>query len=529
MIRFAGCSTLVALLIAFVSIVAGGGLQPTPVAAHPLGNFTVNTYSRLAIYADAIQVRYVLDMAEIPTFQERQRIDTDADGAISEGEARAYIDARAPAIVANVELTLDGARADLEAVAPMLEFVDGDGGLETLRLAFWLEVPLSSADAAGPSVALRYADGNYTGRLGWRELIVQPTDSALLGTFASDDPTNELRAYPADQLRSPRMTREVALEFIPGITSAPPLPESVSAPSTPTDMAAAPGSLERTGESSGLSFGRFEELIAPDRLTLPLAVIALLGAAAFGAVHALEPGHGKTLVAAYFVGTRGTAPQAVLLGLIVAATHTVGVFAIGVVTLVGSKYVLPEDLYPWLSAASGLVLAAIGFTLLRPRLIAMLRHRLADRAPVGEPVAPDHHHGEGHGHDHGPSGHSHVPPPEAGGDGPPWRGLIALGLADGLVPTPSTLVVLLAAVSLDRVPLGLALIAAFSLGFGAVLTALALAFVYARRWFARVRSERRRLQFASRFALGSALPMLAALVLMAVGLTLSARSLGDVM
>ena len=97
------------------------------------------------------------------------------------------------------------------------------------------------------------------------------------------------------------------------------------------------------------------------------------------------------------------------------------------------------------------------------------------------------------------------------------------------MPTPSTLVVLLAAVSLDRVPLGLALIAAFSLGFGAVLTALALAFVYARRWFARVRSERRRLQFASRFALGSALPMLAALVLMAVGLTLSARSLGDVM
>jgi ABC-type nickel/cobalt efflux system permease component RcnA len=315
--------------------------------------------------------------------------------------------------------------------------------------------------------------------------------------------------------------RSLAFVFTPGLATAPPIEVPLASPTSLTSGVAAEAAAEpRAGGLGGL--------IAPERVTAPLVVLSLLGAAAFGAVHALEPGHGKTLVAAYFVGTRGTAPQAVLLGLIVAATHTVGVFAIGVVTLVGSKYVLPEELYPWLSAASGLVLAAIGITLLRPRLVRLLRRRLGDRGEHSHDHAHAHEHEHGHDHSHTAHGHSHVPR-RAEGDGPPWRGLIALGLADGLVPTPSTLVVLLAAVSLDRVLLGLGLIAAFSAGFGAVLTGLALVFVYARRWFGRLRWERGRPGLGGRALVEQGLPALAGLVLVGVGLSLSARSLVDVL
>jgi len=523
-LRSAVTGVVLALLLAVFAISAA---TPRAVSAHPLGNFTVNTYSRLELYGDAIRVRYVLDMAEIPAFQERQRIDTNDDEVVSTEEADAYVAGRLPALLQNVALTLDGTPLTLEAASPALTFQPGEAGLETLRLTFWIDAPL----AAGIDRAdVRYTDTNYRDRLGWRELIVQPHDSEIGGAVLTDDPTNELREYPADRLKSPRVTRQLAFSFTPGSTSAPALAAStdqLTSEVAPIAEAEAPAAVPQARRG-------FAALIAPERVTLPLAIIALLAATTFGAVHALEPGHGKTLVAAYFVGTRGTAPQAVLLGLIVAATHTVGVFAIGTVTLVGSKYILPEDLYPWLSAASGLVLAAIGLALLRPRLAALARRRLSsDARHATEPHAHDGHHHHTHGHHHGPGGHTHAPLPESGADGPPWRGLVALGLADGLVPTPSTLVVLLAAVSLDRVALGLGLIAAFSLGFGAVLTALALAFVYARRWFARVdlgaSAERSVFGFASRLPVATTLPVIAALVLVAVGLTLSARSIGDVL
>ena len=510
-------AALGAVIVGLVGAMALALAAPRTAAAHPLGNFTVNTYSRIEPYADAVRVRYVVDMAEIPAFQERQRIDRDGDGTLTEAERDAYLDGQTSELVAGLELVLDGRRVELAAIAPTLELLPGQGGLETLRLAFWVEANL---DGEAGAVELAYRDGNYADRLGWREVIVGPGDSAIDGDVATDDPTNELRSYPADRLESPRVVRGLAFAFTPGLATAPPIEVALASPAS---GAVSEGAVEqRAGGLGGL--------IAPERVTAPLVVLSLLGAAAFGAVHALEPGHGKTLVAAYFVGTRGTAPQAVLLGLIVAATHTVGVFAIGVVTLVGSRYVLPEELYPWLSAASGLVLAAIGITLLRPRLVRVLQRRLGDRGEHLDDHAHAHEHEDGHhhDHDHGAHGHSHVPQ-RGPTEGPPWRGLIALGLADGLVPTPSTLVVLLAAVSLDRVVLGLGLIAAFSAGFGAVLTGLALVFVYARRWFGQLRWERGRPGLGVRALVEQGLPVLAGLVLVGVGLSLSARSLVDVL
>jgi ABC-type nickel/cobalt efflux system permease component RcnA len=188
---------------------------------------------------------------------------------------------------------------------------------------------------------------------------------------------------------------------------------------------------------------------------------AMLAAFAFGAVHALSPGHGKTLVAAYLVGSRGTPRHAVLLGLMVTFTHTVSVFGLGLVTLYLSRFVLPETITPVLGAISGGMIVWVGATLLYRRTVG----RRAVQAAAG--LAHDH--GEGRVH-------THVP------DEVSVSGLIALGASGGLVPCPSALVLLLTSVSLGRITLGLTLLVAFSAGLAVVLTAVGLAVLYAKSW-----------------------------------------------
>src|SRR5207237_365252 len=176
-------------------------------------------------------------------------------------------------------------------------------------------------------------------------------------------------------------------------------------------------------------FCRPRRPLAPE---LPRRARRTRAALFWGAAHALSPGHGKTIVTAYLVGQRGTPRHAALLGLIVTATHTIGVFSLGFVTLALSQFVVPDRLYPWLNLVSGVLVVAIGASVLRSRL----RHRNA------------HEHGHDRHHEHGPSG----------------RSLVAVGVSGGLLPCPSALVVLLAAISLHRIAFGLLLIVAFSAG-----------------------------------------------------------------
>jgi ABC-type nickel/cobalt efflux system permease component RcnA len=208
-------------------------------------------------------------------------------------------------------------------------------------------------------------------------------------------------------------------------------------------------------------------------------VLLLLAAFGWGALHALSPGHGKSMVAAYLVGTRGTARHAVALGATVTIAHTAGVFALGLVTLALSQYVLPEDLYPWLTLASGLLVVGVGLTVLRSRVRARRHHH--------------HHH---HHHDHDVS----------------WKALVAMGASAGLIPCPSALVVLLGALSQHEVGLGLLLITAFSLGLAATITGIGIAVVYARTLLGRF-------DFSSKTA--TALPALSALVIVVVGCVLT--------
>jgi nickel/cobalt exporter len=206
-----------------------------------------------------------------------------------------------------------------------------------------------------------------------------------------------------------------------------------------------------------------------------LVLGALLVAALLGAFHALTPGHGKTIVGAYLVGSRGTWKHAVFLGLVVTATHTLGVYVLGAATLVASAWVLPERLLPWLSVASGLLVVAVGASILQQRLAIAIH---------GHAHGGHRDHAHGHHHHHGEhAGHSHLPP---AGAAPSLRNLLALGVSGGLLPCPSALVVMLGAIALGRTAFGLALILAFSTGLAAVLTAIGLALVFARGLFERL-------------------------------------------
>jgi high-affinity nickel-transport protein len=234
---------------------------------------------------------------------------------------------------------------------------------------------------------------------------------------------------------------------------------------------------------------KFTELVSTRNMSFWFLFTAAMIAAGLGALHALEPGHGKTIVAAYLVGSRGTPRHAVLLGLIVTAAHTAGVYLLGFITLYVSRWIVPEQLYPWLGIISGLTIAGLASYLFL-------------RAWTSE--AADHSHEPGQSHD-------------ASVAGVPLRQLLTLGITGGMVPCPAALVVLLSALSLHRVGLGLFLIVAFSLGLAAVLIVIGLSMVYARQFMARWKGDG---PFAKRW-----LPVFSSGTMLVLGLAIAVQSL----
>ena len=427
-------------------------------AAHPLGNFTVNRYAGIELAGSTIYVRYALDLAEIPSYQLRDEVRRPAYAA---------------RLARDLELVLDGKRFPLRVVERRLATSPGAGGLETVRLDV-----VYAADGGG-GTALRFQDHAFPGRIGWREVTVSGRDGArvLESTAPATSESDALRAYPSDLLRSPLDTASAQATIRLGGDSG--SPATIDARPEPAHD---PGGFEALIERGELSFG--------------VLALSLLIAAFWGAAHALTPGHGKALVAAYLVGTKGTPTHAFMLGATVTVAHTAGVFAIGLVTLALSQFILPEQLYPWLTLASGLLVVVVG--------ASVLRHRLRTR---GHGHA--HHH-----HDHGHDPHHHHD------DGLTSKGILGVGVAAGLLPCPSALVVLLSAIALHRVGLGLALIVAFSVGLAATITGIGLVAVYARRAFGRLSLEG---------PIVRALPSVSAALILVVGLAITARALPGVL
>jgi nickel/cobalt exporter len=426
-------------------------LVPGVASAHPLGNFSVNHLAEVSVSTDRVDVRYVLDQAEIPTFQERGLPDAEVIA-----RKRAEVQRR-------LVLTVDGRRVALRPSGEAtISHPPGAGGLRTTRL----ELPLTATVTAPRRVAVR--DGTFPGRVGWHAVVARPgRGTAVRSDVPSSDPTEELRHYPQDALSSPADVRAAALTVAPGSGSV-----------------AAPDGQQRAGSGGQEREDVLSRAFSDAAAGQGVLVLLLLTAFAWGAIHALSPGHGKAMVAAYLVGTRGKARHAVALGATVTLTHTAGVFALGLVALGLSEYVLPEDLYPWLNLVSGLLVVGVGAFVLRKNV---RRRRYA------------HHHHHHHHHAQQLS----------------WRGVVAMGAAAGLIPCPSALVVLLGAVAQGQIALGMVMIVAFSLGLAMTLTILGLGVVYAGRALARLNVSSR---------LVTALPAVSAVLIVGVGLVLTANA-----
>ena len=508
---------------------------PTAAFAHPLGNFTINHYAGLNVSREMIEIDYVLDMAEIPAFQEIALFDANGDGQPDSAEAAAYHAAKCESFRSDLDLHVNNQSMPIALASSNVDFPGGAGGLLTLRLTCGFTVPLSEE-----TTNISFTDNSYPERLGWREIVVTGNEVSLQGEFASLSISQRLTAYPDDMLSSPLDQREIS--FAVDLSS-------VSVPSQATDQQAS--SLSTNREDA------FTRLITLENLTLPTILLALGISFVWGATHAMTPGHGKTIVGAYLVGSRGTIKHALYLGLTTTITHTLGVFVLGLITLFAAQYIVPEKLYPWMSLLSGLFVVGIGLNLfiqrfrssklngsfgrLKPSLSKLQpdyspalqsaktntghahAHRFVLASPRGHTSSHDHHHHdhdehhhdhEHHDHHHGPVGNSHTPPEEI-----TWRNLLALGVSGGLIPCPSALVVMLGAIALNRIGFGLILVLAFSLGLAGALTAIGMLFIYAGRLFERFPSQAKVLQF---------LPVLSALFVAVIGAAISIKALAEI-
>jgi nickel/cobalt transporter (NicO) family protein len=425
-------------------VLAGLALMaPAPALAHPLGNFTINRYAGVELSGSRVYVHYALDLAEIPTYQEGARFRRP-------GIARE--------LAARLHLIVEGDRVPLRVLSKQVQRRPGAGGLQTLRFD-----AVYDAGPSGRSVAFR--DENFAGRLGWKEVVVRADRGAQLLTSTAPErsASDMLRSYPKDLLQEPADSTSAKATLRPG-----------TLPGVPPALGSNPAAAHQGGS--------FESLIAREELGSGLILLSLALALFWGAAHALTPGHGKAIVAAYLVGSRGKARHALALGGIVTVTHTIGVFALGIVTLALSEFVVPEDFYPWLNLVSALLVVGVGLGVLRRRL-RRSRH---------------HHHHHHHDHDHSP------------------RGLIAVGISGGILPCPTALVVLLAAISLHRVGFGLLLIVAFSLGLASVITGIGVLAISAKQLFSRMSFEG---------AFVQVLPAASAAAIVALGLVMTFRSL----
>ncbi|MGW3398744.1 HoxN/HupN/NixA family nickel/cobalt transporter [Streptomyces hydrogenans] len=532
-------ATVAALLAAACSLTTPAAAA-TP--AHPLGNFTVNYHTGLVLHPDRIDATVIVDRAEIAALQERPLIDTDHNNTLTDAENARYARTTCTALASQLALRTAAGPSRWSPRAAQLTWEPGEAGLKTSRLTCTYIAPAPLERGGAINVDTHYD----TTRIGWREITAKGIGLSITGTdLPATSPTQELRRYPPDPLATPLDQHTAELQTTPadGTTNTP-------AP------AAGPA-----GTTAGRIASWFDALVSRHELTFPVGLLALLLAIVLGASHALLPGHGKTIMAAYLAGRRGTRRDAVTVGATVTFTHTAGVLVLGL-ALPTATHLAGETILAWLGLTSGLIVTAIGLWLLTRALRNKPAHDHHHHYPHGHSHSHHHHehrHPHEHEHEHGaghhpapstatragapesaaaatrtliapapvsasrktqehmPSGHTHAS--RSAGK----AGLIGMGIAGGLVPSPSALVVLLGAVALGRTAFGVLLVLAYGLGMAATLTLAGLLLLHVKHRIKKVGDHprlRRLVGTASRVG-----PVATSALVVVVGLGLAARAL----
>ncbi len=538
-----------------VAVITGVVVLGAPAAgAHPLGNFSVNHLNALRFESDRVVNEAVVDMAEIPTVQADSAVDTDGDGVASDDELARYGTARCDALSRAQTLRVDGVSVGFAVVDASFAYQPGQAGLPTGRL----ECDLVALADLSVATTVEFSDDFESDRVGWHEITAVGESARLVDPpVPAQSVSDGLRSYPDDRLSSPIDVRAASFTVVPGRGDS---------------LAAADGRDGISGNGVGLWSGAVDlvnrtvnDLVGRRHLTLGVGLLAVGLALVLGASHAMLPGHGKTVMAAYIAGRQGSIRDAVVVGATVTGTHTGGVLLLGL-ALTLSTSLAGESVLGWLGITSGLLVAGLGAGLLfglvgrrgtvRPGLAHGHTHGYSfDKAhghrhdhghehrQHGHEHDHDHDHdGHGHGHDHLADHHHHdnaegslltmpavrvvnaeVPAPPAARAS--RRGLVGMGIAGGLVPSPSALVILLSAIALGRTAFGVLLVIGYGLGMAATLTAAGVLLIKIRdRYQRRAHSGSGRVRaIAHRWEIVAPYGM-AALVLI-VGLGLTVRSL----
>jgi nickel/cobalt exporter len=516
------------------------GASPA-LSAHPMGNFSVNHYSRLYFRDSLVDLTYVLDLAEIPAFELLGQWQIDwKDQALLAGKS----ERQAKQWVANLMLSQGGRPLPLHVISVSAKAVEGAGGMPVLRISIAAQASLQPGEVA-------YQDRNYPGRAGWKEIVVDHNQSAVIRSSSqpAKDLSGGLTYYPADPAITPPQDLTARVNFTPAFLppvlreTVPAAPPQAASPSFSQQQPAAPGTVVRGDYLS--------KLLQRHTLEWRTILFGILAAFGLGAIHAMSPGHGKTIVAAYLVGSRGTLKHAGLLGFVVTFTHTFTVFLLGLGVLFFQQYVVPEKIVPILGVISGLSIVSVGAMLLYRRSSALMdgehshhhhnhshnhNHQYA-RRKVGQPIlaaagsqtglsavaelieadhdSHDRHHGSGAlVHSHGGHTHAHMVEGKV-----TLSSLIALGISGGLVPCPSALILMLSAIALGHPGLGLVLLIGFSSGLAGVLMGIGMLALYARHLLPDGKETSRRPIFRL-------IPVFSAVVVICLGLAMSAVSAG---
>jgi ABC-type nickel/cobalt efflux system permease component RcnA len=447
-----------------------------PASAHPLGNFTVNRYTGILVSPDGLLLDHVVDLAEIPTAQLGNRLhDLQRLGA-----------EECASIRTDLQVNVSGARLPLTLESSGASTRPGQGGLPITRIScrFAGDVRLSRGTAD-----ISFVDQSSPGTIGWREVTAIGNRMQLVHSDVPTTSTSDrLRHYPTNLLKSPLSVNTAHLSVEPGGPPAS-LPDTGSAP-TARPAAGLVGETSRLLNNGG-TFA---------------AMAAVLLALVLGASHALAPGHGKTVMAFYLSqrgssgsSRRSSVGSALAVGATVTASHTGSVLALGVLVSVSTQ-VVPSELYPWLSLLTGLLILGLGLSLVSSSRRASAAghghgHGHGHRHGGGHGLDHDHDHEHGHPHDHSDSHpevaaapaatatllldpprteEAHVVPVVVSATPSRRAGLWVMGLVGGLVPSPSALLLLLAAVALGRAWLGVVLVVAFGVGMACTLAGVGI-------------------------------------------------------
>jgi nickel/cobalt transporter (NicO) family protein len=572
-------------ILAAGAVVVGAGALPAPAHAHPLGNLSINRYHGLRVQPDLLIDDAVVDVAELPTAQAQRTVDTNGDGVISTDELNRYGRDQCAAMQSKLTLSVDGVAVGFTLVSTSFVHRVGQASLPTGRLECRLEAPVDTSAVR----SVRFTDSFLVDRVGWREVTAVGDGVSLINSSVPNASiTDRLERYPADLLASPSAVSTADFDVRPG-SGAVPQPTVTKAKQTFRIEGLGPMTtfVDKVTRS-------FNDLVGRRQLTLGVGLLAIALALVLGASHAVLPGHGKTVMAAYIAGRQGSVRDAVMVGATVTATHTGGVLALGLALTV-STTLAGEVVLGWLGVASGLLIAGLGFSLVMNARRGGQAWHGHSHGPGGHthgsarrdhghshdehphphphddhdhphPHPQDHDHGHprvGHDHDHpvndndhdsqhhadgdhldahrqvhggllvatatkttevatvlaeSPSGHTHHTAKPVS-----RRGLFGMGIAGGLVPSPSALVVLLSAIALGRTAFGVVLVLAYGIGMAGTLTLAGVLLVRLRdRYTERSYSGRGR-TLLRRW--GKIAPFATALLVVVVGLGLVVRSL----